>query len=76
MQTGFNAFLCPPRAVKRRGAGIFCAHGKYNIKNPRGSDMLKYCYIPARAALERLGTDEHGLTAAEAAARLAKRCTA
>ena len=34
--------------------------------------MLKYCYIPARAALERLGTDEHGLTAAEAAARLAK----
>ena len=30
--------------------------------------MLKYCYIPARTALERLGTDEHGLTAAEAAA--------
>ena len=34
--------------------------------------MLKYAYMSARAALESLGTDEQGLTPAEAAARLQK----
>ena len=34
--------------------------------------MLKYSHISARATLESLGTDEHGLTPAEAASRLRK----